>query len=108
MSEMEIIVEPAESFEDYEEAWLACMNHVHWIEDRGPFDYHSDEELEEIQEEFDKPENTFLVARLDDDDEIVGVLGITSDDKMTKRAGLGDGNQACLHSSGAAVLQMRS
>ena len=81
MREIEILVEPAESFEDYEEAWLACMSHVHWIEDRGSFDYHSDEELEEIQEEFDKPENTFLVARLDDDDEIVGVLGITSDDK---------------------------
>ena len=81
MSEIEILVEASESFEDYEEAWLACMSHVHWIEDRGPFDYHSDEELEEIQEEFDKPGNTFLVARLDDDDEIVGVLGVTSDDK---------------------------
>jgi len=81
MREIEILVEPAESFEDYEESWLACMSHVHWIEDRGSFDYHSDEELEEIQEEFDKPENTFLVARLDDDDEIVGVLGIMSDDK---------------------------
>jgi hypothetical protein len=40
MSEIEILVETAESFEDYEEAWLACMSHVHWIEDRGPFDYH--------------------------------------------------------------------
>jgi hypothetical protein len=47
MSEIEILVETAESFEDYEEAWLACMSHVHWIEDRGPFDYHSEEELEE-------------------------------------------------------------
>ncbi len=81
MSEIEILVETAESFEDYEESWLACMSHVHWIEDRGPFDYHSEEELEEIQEEFDKPENAFLVARLDDDDEIVGVLSITSDEK---------------------------
>ncbi|MFB0503553.1 MAG: GNAT family N-acetyltransferase [Candidatus Bathyarchaeia archaeon] len=73
---MTIMIERARSWEEYMKAWIDSMKHLHWFEEERPFDYSREEELEEIHEDFNKPDNLFFVARVEEIGRIAGVLRI--------------------------------
>ncbi|UCH56582.1 MAG: GNAT family N-acetyltransferase [Candidatus Bathyarchaeota archaeon] len=73
---MDITVEQAQSWGDYEKDWIKGMEHLHWFKEHRPFDYNREEEIEELRSDFNRPGNVFLAARPEDSHEIMGVLGI--------------------------------
>lgn len=71
-----ILVERAHSWEAYRKAWMEGMKHLHWFEEQRLFDYNRKEELEDLQRNFGKPDNLFLMARPEGTDRIAGVLRV--------------------------------
>ena len=71
-----IVVNPADDWESYSQAWSTAMEHLYWYQENPVFDFNKDEEIDEMQSDFGKPGNLYLVARLQGQDEIVGVLGL--------------------------------
>ncbi|MHA2025765.1 MAG: GNAT family N-acetyltransferase [Candidatus Thorarchaeota archaeon] len=63
-------------WKEYSRAWMAAMWNHYWYKESPIFDFNKDEELDEMQTDFDKPGNLFLEARRFDNNEIVGVLGL--------------------------------
>ena len=70
------IIEPADDWTIYSHAWSNAMQHHYWYNESPVFDFNKHEELNEMRMDFDKPGNLFLIARLHDQDEVVGVLGL--------------------------------
>lgn len=70
-----IIVEPANDWNTYSQAWSTAMKHFYWYQENPVFDFNKDEEIDELSSDFDDPGNLFLVAHVQGQDEIVGVLG---------------------------------
>lgn len=73
---MKVIVEKADSVEEYLKYWTKAMADVHWFKKRGLFDYNRDEMVEEIAGEFGQPGSIHLVAKSPSTDEVLGVLGV--------------------------------
>ncbi|MFW9787789.1 MAG: GNAT family N-acetyltransferase [Candidatus Thorarchaeota archaeon] len=76
VSDFKIVIEPAGDWTTYSHAWVSAMEHLYWYQENPVFDFNKDEELEEMRADFNQPNHLFLVARLEDNDEIVGVLGL--------------------------------
>jgi len=74
--EPRFVVEPASDWELYSNAWSSAMSQHYWYKEDPVFDFNKHEELDEMQADFGKSGNLFLVARVPDHDEIVGVLGL--------------------------------
>ncbi|MFX1561219.1 MAG: GNAT family N-acetyltransferase [Promethearchaeota archaeon] len=83
-SDASIVVEPADDWETYSIAWSDAMKHLYWYRENPIFDFNKNEEIEEMHSDFQKPGNLFLVARLLDQDKIVGVLGFRYRDVMAR------------------------
>ncbi len=79
-----IVVEPADDWESYCQAWSTAMEHLYWYQENPVFDFNKDDEIDEMRLDFEKPGNLFLVARLQDQDEIVGVLGLRYRDVVAR------------------------
>ncbi len=73
---MRILVDRAESLEEYLQSWMKNMEDVHWFKERRLFDYDQDEMRESISREFDKPETLHFLARSEKNREAIGVLGV--------------------------------
>ncbi|MDH5686922.1 MAG: hypothetical protein OEZ48_03545, partial [Candidatus Bathyarchaeota archaeon] len=73
---MTVMIDRARSWEEYKKAWIDGMKHLHWFKEERLFGYSREEELEELHENFGKPNSLFLVARVEEIGRIVGVLGI--------------------------------
>jgi GNAT superfamily N-acetyltransferase len=70
-----IVVEPANDWDTYSQAWSTAMKHLYWYQENPIFDFNKDEEIDEMRSDFENPGNLFLIAHVQDQDEIVGVLG---------------------------------
>ena len=70
-----ITVREAVSWKAYKEAWIKGMKHLHWFTKDIPFDYNKDEELLELEEDYNNTQNLFLEV-IRKNEEIQGVLGI--------------------------------
>jgi GNAT superfamily N-acetyltransferase len=70
-----IVVEPANDWDTYSQAWSTAMKHLYWFQESPVFDFNKDEELDKQRSDFDDPGNLFLVAHVQGQKEIVGVLG---------------------------------
>ncbi|MFW9805885.1 MAG: GNAT family N-acetyltransferase, partial [Candidatus Thorarchaeota archaeon] len=80
----QFVVEPADAWDLYSNAWHSAMNHYYWYKDDPVFDFNKHEEIDEMFSDFDEPENLFLVARMQNQDEIVGVLGLRYRDLVAR------------------------
>ncbi|MHA1963221.1 MAG: GNAT family N-acetyltransferase [Candidatus Thorarchaeota archaeon] len=78
------MIEPADDWETYSEAWSSAMEHLYWYKEGPVFDFNKDEEIEEMHSAFETPGNLFLVARIPGEDEIVGVLGFRYRDVIAR------------------------
>lgn len=74
--EDKIIVEPADNWDSYSEAWTSAMKHLYWYHENPVFDFNKHEEIDEIHSDFGKPGNLFLIARVKGQAELTGVLGL--------------------------------
>lgn len=74
----------ATDWETYSQAWTSSMEPLYWYKENPIFDFNKYEELDEMRADFDKPGNLFLEARLQDSNEIVGVLGLRYRDFMAR------------------------
>jgi GNAT superfamily N-acetyltransferase len=70
-----IVVEPANDWDSYSQAWSTAMKHLYWYQENPVFDFNKDEEIDEMRSDFGNPGNLFLIAHVQDQDEIIGVLG---------------------------------
>ncbi|MHA2352502.1 MAG: GNAT family N-acetyltransferase [Candidatus Thorarchaeota archaeon] len=70
-----IVVEPADDWDTYSQAWSTAMKHLYWYQDNPVFDFNKNEEIDGMRSDFETPGNLFLAARVQGQDEIVGVLG---------------------------------
>jgi GNAT superfamily N-acetyltransferase len=75
-SEHQFIIEPANDWEMYSASWSAAMQHLYWYKEDPVFDFNRHEEIDEMRSDFGNPGSLFLVARIPDHEEIVGVLGL--------------------------------
>jgi ribosomal protein S18 acetylase RimI-like enzyme len=66
------------SWEEYREAWLRCMGHLHWFGSHRLFGYDPREELESMEGAF-RGDGLFLIASSGDGCRAAGVLGIAPD-----------------------------
>jgi ribosomal protein S18 acetylase RimI-like enzyme len=83
-SEKGVIVEIADDWEIYSQAWHSAMRHFYWYQESPVFDFNKDEEIDGMHSDFGKQGNIFLVARAQDHDGIVGVLGLRYGDIMAR------------------------
>ncbi|MHA2222605.1 MAG: GNAT family N-acetyltransferase, partial [Candidatus Thorarchaeota archaeon] len=74
----------ATDWELYIEAWKTSMQHHYWYQESPIFDINKEEELDEMQSDFDMSGNLFLVAQAADTKEVVGVLGLRFKDIMAR------------------------
>jgi len=75
---MSILVQEAESLEEYLRTWKKGMRTVPWFRQRRLFDYNPEEIEEDITKAFQKRANLFLIAKFKgNQEEAVGVLGVT-------------------------------
>lgn len=58
----------------YKSVWNQCMKDYYWYKENPVFDWHKDEELEEMESDFGKAGRLFLEAH--SNGEIVGVFGV--------------------------------
>ena len=58
---------------EYFQAWSECMKDIYWYSKQHCFDYNRNEEIEDIREEFHKPDNVFLIAS---EEASIGVIGL--------------------------------
>ncbi len=84
VTESEIVVDHANDWKTYSQAWSTAMKHLYWYHKSPIFDFNKNEELDEMRSDFGTPGNLFLVARVQDQDEIVGVLGLRYRDYMAR------------------------
>ena len=84
VTESEIVVDSANDWETYSQAWVTAMKHHYWYQESPIFDFNKNEELEEMRSDFGSPGNLFLVARIQSQDKIVGVLGFRYRDVMAR------------------------
>lgn len=73
---MKIVVEKAESAEEYSRIWTEAMNDVHWFKEHRLFDYTPDEMTEDLLREFNKPGRVHFLAKPEGSEESIGILGI--------------------------------
>jgi len=73
---MKIIVEMANSANEYMQQWTKAMVDAHWFHNPSLFYYNREEMAEEIVREFHKPECIHLLAKSADSNEILGCLKI--------------------------------
>ncbi|MGD8506754.1 MAG: GNAT family N-acetyltransferase [Candidatus Bathyarchaeota archaeon] len=52
------------------------MNHLHWFRENKPFDYNRKEELQELRQNFGKPNSLFLVAKIEGVSKTIGALRV--------------------------------
>lgn len=78
------VVEPANDWDVYSKAWSSAMEHLYWYRENPIFDFNKDEEIDEMHSDFGAPGNLFLVARVQDQDKILGVLGFRYRDVMAR------------------------
>ncbi len=78
------VVEPANDWDAYSKAWSSAMEHLYWYQESLIFDFNKDEEIDEMYSDFGRLGNLFLAARKQDQDEIVGVLGLRYRDFMAR------------------------
>ena len=57
----------------YKSAWNECMKDYYWYKEDPVFDWHKEEELDDMETDFGKPGKVFLEAR--EDGKIAGVFG---------------------------------
>ena len=76
-SDHRFLVEPANDWELYSSAWCSAMSTYYWYIDDPVFDFNKNEELSESG-------NLFLVARIDNQEEIAGVLGLRYRDLVAR------------------------
>ncbi|MFW9793264.1 MAG: GNAT family N-acetyltransferase, partial [Candidatus Thorarchaeota archaeon] len=74
----------ATDWKQYSQVWMNSMQHLYWYNENPVFDFNKDEELDEMQADFDTPGNLFLEARVKNSNDIVGVLGLRYRDVMAR------------------------
>ena len=73
---MGFVVDLAQDWYEYEKAWTACMQNHYWFKEPRILDFRRDEELAEQEQDFGRDDRAFLIARREDSQDIVGVLGL--------------------------------
>jgi ribosomal protein S18 acetylase RimI-like enzyme len=81
---LRIVVEPADNWDSYSQAWSVAMKQHYWYQESPVFDFNRDEELEGMHSDFGKVGHLFLIARFADHEEIAGVLGLRYGDIMAR------------------------
>ena len=84
VTDNEIVVESADDWDAYSQAWSDAIKHLYWYQDSPIFDFNKHEEFDEMRSDFSKPGNLFLTARNLDQGRIVGVLGLRYRDIMAR------------------------
>jgi len=62
--------------EEYLESWKRAMGDTPWFKEPRLFDYHPDQMMEEIRQEFEKTSNVYLIAKSGLGEGALGVLGV--------------------------------
>lgn len=73
---MRFVVDLAQDWDEYKNAWTTCMQNHYWFREPRLLDFSKEEELAEQEKDFGRDDRAFLVARREDSQDIVGVLGL--------------------------------
>ncbi|MFW9963953.1 MAG: GNAT family N-acetyltransferase [Candidatus Sifarchaeia archaeon] len=82
--EDKIVIEPADDWDSYSEAWSSALKHLYWYQKNPVFDFNKHEEIDEMFSDFRKPGNFFLIAHFAGQNEIAGVLGLRYQSLMAR------------------------
>jgi GNAT superfamily N-acetyltransferase len=71
-----LVIEPASDWPTYSQVWNAAMEDYYWYQENPVFDFNKNEELDEMQSDFENRENMFLSAYSETYADMVGILGL--------------------------------
>jgi len=71
-----IEITESDSWEEYQKAWENCAVNIPWVKEEKLLFLNKKEELDDLKQYFQNPDNIFLVAKLPKSDEIIGCLSI--------------------------------